>query len=47
VAGKRVGDIQLTAIEGVSDVDIRFSPFWVKSVPNNTDKITVEFKVDG
>lgn len=45
--GKRFGDIQsnIESIEGVKDVDIRFSPFWVRTVPNNVDRITVEFKL--
>lgn len=46
--GKRYGEIQqkLTAIEGIKDVDVQFSYFWVRTVPNNTDKITIEFKVE-
>ena len=47
--GKRYGDIQqnLQSIEGVKDVDVKFSFFWVNKVPNNTDKIKIEFKVNG
>lgn len=46
--GKRYGEVQseLEAIEGVSEVDIQFSYPWVNKVPNNTDKIQVEFKVE-
>ena len=48
VAGKRFGDIQddLSRIDGVSEVDVRFSFFWVRTVPNNADKIKVEFDVN-
>lgn len=47
VAGKRYGDIQssLEQIDGVNDVEVRFSFFWVRTVPNNLDKITIEFKL--
>lgn len=46
--GKRFGEIQTYAqgINGVESVDVDFSPFWVNSAPNNTKKITVEFKVN-
>lgn len=48
-AGKRYGEVQsaLEAINGIQSVDVKFSPFWVRSVPDNVDKISVEFKVDG
>lgn len=44
--GKTLGDVQshYTSIEGVKDVEIKLSPFWVKSVPGNKDKITVFVK---
>lgn len=47
VAGKRFGDVQaeLTKINGVSDVQVRFSYFWVRVIPKDTKKITVEFSV--
>lgn len=43
--GKRYGDVQaqLQAIPGVNNVDIKFSPFWVQTVPKDTNKITVKF----
>ncbi len=43
--GKGYGEVQsqLNAMNGVEDVDVQFSPFWVRSVPNDTKKITVEF----
>ena len=47
--GKRYGEIQsyVKQIEGVSDVDVKFSPFWVKTAPNDVNRIKVEFKVNG
>ena len=49
VAGKRFGEIEgdLKAIDGVSDVDVQFSPFWVQTVPTDASKITIEFKLLG
>ena len=48
VAGKRYGDIQsdLSRIDGVNEVDVKFSFFWVRTVPENPDKIKVEFDVN-
>lgn len=45
VKGKRYGDIQslIGGIEGVNDVDVKFSYFWVATVPNDVNKIDVEF----
>ncbi len=47
--GKRLGEIQshIQAISGVDNVDVRFSPFWVTSAPNDVKRITIEFKVNG
>lgn len=47
--GKRYGEIQsyVDEINGVDSVDVKFSPFWVSGAPNDTKKITVEFKVNG
>lgn len=47
--GKRYGDIQtyIKQIDGVSDVDVKFSPFWVNTAPGDANKIKVEFKVNG
>ena len=46
--GKRYGDIQSTieAIQGIDNVDIKFSPFWVSSVPSDPKKISIEFKLN-
>ena len=48
VKGKEYGDIQadIGAIQGVDDVDTKFWPFWVKTVPNDTKRITIEFKLN-
>ena len=48
VKGKRFGDIQadLQSIEGVRDVSVELSPFWVSTIPNDTSKITIKFNID-
>jgi len=48
VKGKQYGDIQadIGAINGVDNVDTKFWPFWVNAVPNDTKRITVEFKLN-
>ena len=45
VAGKKSGDIQsaLGAYPGVVNVTVKYSPFWVSTVPKNPSKITVKF----
>lgn len=47
VKGKRTGEIMgdLKSIDGVSDVEVKLSPFWVQGVPDDAKKITVEFKL--
>lgn len=47
VKGKIYGEVQSTLqkIDGIKDVDVKFSYFWVRTVPNNTDKITIQFQV--
>lgn len=47
VKGKRFGDIQalITSIEGVNDVEVKFSYFWVVTVPNDVNKIDVKFTI--
>ena len=46
--GKKTGEVQDYArnINGVEDVVVNLSPFWVTGVPNDTKKISVEFKVN-
>ncbi len=48
VKGKIYGEVQqaLEAQNGINSVDVQFSFFWVRTVPNNTDKIKIEFKVE-
>lgn len=45
-AGKKAGDIEevLNTYPGVEGVTVRYSPFWVSSVPKNVEKITVEYE---
>lgn len=47
VKGKNFGDAQslLSSINNVSNVDIKFPYFWVTTIPNDTNKITVEFQI--
>jgi len=46
--GKRYGDVQalISAIKGVSNVDIKFSYFWVTNIPDDLKKIEIEFKLE-
>ena len=46
--GKKQGDIQiaLEKIDGVKDVSVKYSPFWVSTVPGDDKKVTVDFKID-
>ncbi|MDZ7786022.1 MAG: hypothetical protein U5L95_02765 [Candidatus Saccharibacteria bacterium] len=43
ILGKKYGETEslLSSKAGVVDVDIELSPFWVGSVPNNPDKVTI------
>jgi hypothetical protein len=43
IAGKKTNDVRTTAkaTPGVSDVSVKYSPFWVSKVPKNEAKITV------
>lgn len=47
LVGKRAGEIQqqIEAIQGVEDVEVKFSPFWVTKAPKDADKITIKFVV--
>ncbi len=46
--GKIYGEVQSTlqAREGIKEVDVRFSYFWVRTVPGDVNKISVEYKVE-
>lgn len=43
IAGKKTNDVRTTATAtpGVTDVNVKYSPFWVHSVPKKTDRITI------
>ena len=45
LVGKRSGEIQqqIEAIQGVENVDVRFSPFWVTKAPSKAEKISIKF----
>lgn len=45
--GRRSGEVigNIKTIDGVSDVNVKLSPFWVSGVPDDTTKITIEFKL--
>lgn len=47
LVGKRSGEIQqqIESIQGVEDVNVSLSPFWVTKAPKKADKITIEFVV--
>ncbi|MGB4966788.1 MAG: hypothetical protein WBO35_01150 [Candidatus Saccharimonadales bacterium] len=44
VAGKKAGQVkeELSQIPGVSKVEVTYSPFWVMTVPKNTEKIDIK-----
>lgn len=48
VKGKRFGEIQadLKSIEGVNDVEVKLSPFWVTTVPKDDRRVTIQFNVN-
>lgn len=48
VKGKIYGEVQqqLESLNGIKEVDVQFSYFWVRTVPNDVNKIKIEFKVD-
>jgi hypothetical protein len=47
VEGKRSGEVidSLKKVDGVDDVSVNLSPFWVGSVPGDPNKITIQFKL--
>ena len=48
VKGKIYGEVQaaLQSIDGIKNVDVKFSYFWVRVVPNDPNKIHIEFKLE-
>jgi hypothetical protein len=45
IAGLREGDVRemVNAIDGIEDVDVRFSPIWVNTVPKDDKKVHITF----
>lgn len=45
IAGKKSGEVKTIIKQnpGVTSVEVHYSPFWVSSAPNNSDKITITF----
>lgn len=48
VKGKITGDVQSTleSIDGIKDVSVKYSYFWVRTVPSDENKIRLEFKLE-
>ena len=48
IKGKKSGEVRslVESIEGVESVDVKFSFFWVNSIPNDNNKIKINFTVD-
>jgi len=46
--GLKTGEIQeaLQSIQGIEEVEVKYFPFWVSSVPNDEKKVNVQFKVN-
>lgn len=46
VAGKKLNETQelIKAYPGVTDVEVKYSPFWVSSNPKKTEKITISYE---
>lgn len=45
IKGLRVGEVQqkIQTVQGVENVDVQLSPFWVSRVPNDTKHIEIQF----
>ncbi len=48
IKGKKSGEVRslIESNEGVKNVDVKFSFFWVKTIPNDNKKINIKFTVD-
>lgn len=46
IAGKKSGEVRdtLKGYPGVTDVEVKLSPFWVNSVPKSASKITITYE---
>jgi hypothetical protein len=44
LAGKKAGDVKslIKQTPGVTDVDVKYGPFWVNTVPKSADKVTIK-----
>lgn len=49
LAGKKTGEVKTTvkAIPGVTDVSVKYSPFWVSSVPKKASKVHIVIEKAG
>jgi hypothetical protein len=49
LAGKQTGDVNniVKKIPGVTDVAVKYSPFWVSKVPKKADKVTINIEKSG
>jgi len=49
LAGKKSGDIKtfIKQTPGVTDVDVKYSPFWVSVVPKSANKVTINIVKSG
>lgn len=47
IKGKRLGEVRqrIEDIQGVENVEVNFWPFWVSSIPNNTNRTTITFSL--
>jgi hypothetical protein len=47
IKGKIYGEVQSTLqqINGIQSVDVKFSYFWVQTVPNDINKINIQFQI--
>ena len=48
IKGKKSGEVRslIESNEGVKNVDVKFSFFWVNTIPNDNKKINIKFTVD-
>ncbi|MEI7689655.1 MAG: hypothetical protein WCI79_01665 [Candidatus Saccharibacteria bacterium] len=47
IKGKRYGDVQsiISGVQGVVSVDTKFPYFWINTVPNEINKIDIQFRI--
>lgn len=46
ISGKKSGDVKkiLQQYPGVTDVEVKFSPFWVSTIPKSSSKVTITYE---